>query len=170
MDAAGRDRASGKARSMKCTFEVGQVVQFSYPAANYLGVKKRWEQRRLLIEKVRDLSTQPLEAETLEADPLLDRGGVLVTGIDVDRGAERSFYTNAMREPATVSADPEHDLPPLRVTIVDETKPARVVELPDPRTSFCREFNRVDIGAKAIPMRHPVSRATCLASSNRRAE
>lgn len=70
----------------------GRVVSGLYPAANYYGVRLRYEPRRLLVESVRVLRNEPLEAETLELDPMLIRGRVLVTGIDLDKNAERTFY------------------------------------------------------------------------------
>lgn len=70
----------------------GRIVAGLYPAANYYGVRLRYEPRRLLVESVRVIRHEPIEAETLELDPMLKRGRVLITGLDLDKNAERSFY------------------------------------------------------------------------------
>lgn len=75
----------------------GVRLRFEYPAANYLGVPPRWESRQLFVERVRLLDAAPLDLLTIPRNPLLDRGRVLVTGKDIDKGAERSFYVESMR-------------------------------------------------------------------------
>lgn len=82
-----KNRKSNRPNSLK-----GRIVSGLYPAANYYGVRLRYEPRRLLVESVRVIRNEPLEAETLELDPMLRRGRVLVTGMDLDKHAERSFY------------------------------------------------------------------------------
>lgn len=74
---------------------VGKVVVGRYPAANYRGVLLRYETRRLLVEGVTVLAEKPLDPETLKLDPHLRRSNVRVTGRDLDKGAERSFYLGA---------------------------------------------------------------------------
>lgn len=81
---------------------VGKVVQGWYPAANYRGISKRYEWRRLLVERVRQLEDDPLCAETLSVDPLLERGQTLLIGTDLDKQAPRTFYLEAWREPRIV--------------------------------------------------------------------
>jgi len=152
---------------MNQQLHVGQVIQFLYPAANYVDVKKRWEQRRVLLEKVRDLSAEPLDPKTVEEDPLLDRGGTLVTGTDVDRGVERSFYIKPEHEPEVVEASKLQDPLPLKIAIVHDGT-VRIAEMPDPRVEFLKTFYRRDRPEKCTPQ--PVSLATFFASSRRRAE
>lgn len=71
---------------------VGKIVCGLYPAANYHGVRLRLEPRLLLVESVRLLREEPIESDTVEMDPLLKRGRVLLTGTDLNKLAERSFY------------------------------------------------------------------------------
>ena len=82
---------------MLATIERGTVIEFEYPAANYAGVRQRLEHRRLRIDQVRELAAQPLEAVTINMDPLLRRGATLLTGMDLDKRAERSFYLESMQ-------------------------------------------------------------------------
>ena len=84
---------------MENAIEVGQVIEFSYPRHNYLGVANRSrERRRLRIEQIRSLDQSPLAPITLSSDPLLCRGRRLVTGYDLRRRAERSFYVEQMAD------------------------------------------------------------------------
>lgn len=68
-----------------------------YPAANYLGIKPRWERRRMIVKEVRDILAHPLLTSTVEGEPLVNRGQFLVVALDLDKNATRSFYFNAMR-------------------------------------------------------------------------
>lgn len=85
---------------------VGKVVQGWYPAANYRGVPKRYEWRRLLVERVRQLHRDPLEPDTLTMDPLLERGQTLLIGTDLDKQAPRAFYLESLREPQVLDTEP----------------------------------------------------------------
>lgn len=83
---------------MFSNFDRGLSYRFDYPSANYVGARKRMERRRLLIETVRDTSLEPIEQEAIDRDPQLQRGRLLVTGIDLDKMARRSFYLESMRD------------------------------------------------------------------------
>lgn len=85
-------------------FVNGRRYGFEYPRHNFEGVLSRFEVRRILVTDVRDLVERPLEAETFDLQPLLKRGRYLVTGLDLDRNAERSFYVSSMRHPQELSA------------------------------------------------------------------
>jgi hypothetical protein len=74
------------------------VISFLYPCANYCGIRPRLERRRLLVQEVRDVSRSPLDPVTLTREPQLRRGRWLVTGLDLMRGAERSFYLESMTD------------------------------------------------------------------------
>lgn len=76
---------------------IGKVLAGRYPAANYVGVRLRYEPRRVLVQAVRRLNERPLERSTLKLDPFLRRFGVLVTGFDLDKRQERTFYLGAFR-------------------------------------------------------------------------
>jgi hypothetical protein len=49
------------------------------------------------VTAVRDLCRQPLTPLTIELNPLRRRGRTLLTGIDLELAAERSFYVESMR-------------------------------------------------------------------------
>lgn len=85
--------------------QVGQVLEFHYPRHNYHQVHSKLERRRLLVQRIRDLAAEPLEPLTTQLDPLKRRGRLLVTGQDLDRRAERSFYLDSM-QPAAPDAKP----------------------------------------------------------------
>ena len=76
---------------------IGKVVAGRYPAANYVGIRLRYEPRRVLVQSVRRLRDKPLERGTLKLDPYLRRFGVIVTGFDLDKRQERTFYLGAFR-------------------------------------------------------------------------
>lgn len=122
----------------------GMVLEFEYPTANYFGARLRWERRRLRVESVRDLAAAPLDPLTLTIDPQLRRGRWLVTGVDLDRGAERSFYLESMRDmrsdgPPAAFGEPGHAVAWIHCD--DEWRPG--MELPD-------EFEIVDVLAKDV--------------------
>jgi hypothetical protein len=78
-------------------FQVGSTCSFDYPRHNFHSVLSKLERRRLRITAVRDLVERPLERFTVDLQPLLNRSRWLVTGIDLDCNAERSFYAGAMK-------------------------------------------------------------------------
>lgn len=81
---------------MPASLSVGSVYEFLYPRANYAGVRKKLERRRVQVTEVRDLVEKPLERSTFEEDPMLLRGRWLITGQDLDKHEERSFYVASM--------------------------------------------------------------------------
>ncbi len=83
---------------MESKIEPGMLIEFEYPSCNYRDIRLRFERRRLRVERVRNLADEPLDPFTLEADARLARGSTLVTGLDLDKRRERSFYLESMRE------------------------------------------------------------------------
>ena len=77
----------------------GRAYRFDYPRHNFHGVLSKFEHRRVLVLEVRDLAAMPLDPVTCEMQPLLKRCRYLVTGQDLDRGQERSFYLDSIRAP-----------------------------------------------------------------------
>lgn len=118
--------------------DCGLRYRFRYPRHNYRGVRRDLDARRVLVEEVRRLDQQPLELVTLELDPLLERGRVLVTGIDLDKMARRSFYLESMADIEHDSGpdenqrhrvyvfDPSGEVPPLLAFASDEISQAMV--------------------------------------------
>jgi hypothetical protein len=78
-------------------FGEGNVVIFSYPEDNRVGVKTRLNPRRIVVRKERDLRESPLESRTIKLDPNRRRGQLLITGFDIDRQRVRRFYFDSMR-------------------------------------------------------------------------
>jgi len=74
----------------------GRSYRFLYPAINFKCLISGMEERRVLVERVRDTSSEPLDDETLNSNPFISRGRWLVTGIDLDKMEERSFYVESM--------------------------------------------------------------------------
>jgi hypothetical protein len=105
--------------NIKETLRAGSLIEFEYPAANYHAARTRWEQRRLRIDRVRDVVEEPLDPLTTTLDPHLRRGQHLVTGLDLDKGEERSFYLESMREIRTVDPYPVGYSSEYSVVLVD---------------------------------------------------
>jgi hypothetical protein len=81
-----------------CPMVPGRAYAFKFPRHNFHGVISRMEQRRILVERVRDLTKEPIDRVSFDLQPLLRRGRFLVTGLDLDINEERSFYTASMSE------------------------------------------------------------------------
>lgn len=91
-------------------FQKGAIVTFWYPAANYASARKRLERRRIRVDRIRDFAEEPLADETLERDPNLVRLGCLVYGYDLDRQADRAFYSGCMEDLTVCQADASHSV------------------------------------------------------------
>jgi hypothetical protein len=76
---------------------VGKLLVGLYPRHNFQGVPTYCERRQVLVEKVRVLRSEPLDAITPTLNPLLNRGQTLITGTDLDKHEERSFYLESFR-------------------------------------------------------------------------
>lgn len=82
----------------QCPVVPGRAYSFEYPRYNYSGLPDRTEVRRINVISVRDLKREPLDAETFELRPTLNRGRWLVRAEDLDKGEERSFYAERMSD------------------------------------------------------------------------
>ena len=74
----------------------GRSYRFLYPAINFECLLSGMEERRILVERVRDTELEPLVEETVNSNPFIKRGRWLVTGIDLDKMEERSCYVESM--------------------------------------------------------------------------
>jgi len=106
----------------------GSVIRFLYPASNYPNARPRLERRLLRVEAVRDLDQQPLDPLTLQLDPHLCRQGQLVTGYDLDRLGERSFYSGSMQQVQHCPDDEHHSVIWFEA---DDWRPGSRERLPD---------------------------------------
>lgn len=79
------------------SFRPGECYSFEYPRHNFHGVRSHFETRRIRVTSVRDVWASPLDRVTIELQPILRRGRLLITGEDLDKHAERSFYVDSIR-------------------------------------------------------------------------
>ena len=126
---------------MEVILAAGVLIQFLYPRHNYRGARRDLEHRRLLVQAVRSLDREPLDSTTIALDPYKDRGATLVTGWDLDRNAERSFYRESMKELQLLVPSAEI-FRPLALALLKEGKFERLKELPDPRASWVAEYSK----------------------------
>lgn len=98
---------------------VGACVRFQYPRHNFHGVAGKSESRRLRIMRIRDTSKDPIEKKWVEMNPTLLRGRYLVTGEDLDKSEERSFYLERMTE---LDVIPAHECDPSRFIVLDGSR------------------------------------------------
>lgn len=102
------------------TLEPGRVIEFDYPAVNRYGFDLEYVRRKVRVEKVQDLRQSPLRPADFLVDPFKRRGLFLITGEDVDLGAGRQYYVEAMRR--------RGPLPFLRLGLIDPEEPTDLVE------------------------------------------
>ena len=75
----------------------GRSYRFLYPSINFgCLIMSGLDERRILVEQVRDTEMEPLDEETRNSNPFIKRGRWLVSGIDLDKMEERSFYVESM--------------------------------------------------------------------------
>ncbi len=74
----------------------GRSYRFLYPSINFDCLTSGLDERRVVVVRVRDTELEPLVEETLNSNPFIKRGRWLVTGIDLDKMEERSFYVESM--------------------------------------------------------------------------
>jgi hypothetical protein len=108
-------------------FVRGNILRFDYPASNHQGVKPRMERRHLLINCCRNPAEHPISERALQEDPLLNRAGELVSGLDLDKAQHRSFWSGAMQNVERIE---EYTCPYEVVLCDDESSPEVVAKAP----------------------------------------
>ncbi len=78
------------------TIQEKDVLHFWYPRHNCEGMGDRKERRRIVVKRIRDCVTEPLERATIEQAPALRRGRFLSEAFDLDKLEERQFYFDSM--------------------------------------------------------------------------
>lgn len=73
-----------------------RVISFYYPRHNCQGMHAKKELRRVKVNRIRDLFSEPLDPMTLALAPAVRRSRFLVEGLDLDKLSERSFYVDSM--------------------------------------------------------------------------
>jgi hypothetical protein len=76
---------------------IGDLLSFEYPERNLIGVRPVWKRRLLLVERIIDTMTEPIDPRAVELAPLTRRGRYLLHGHDLHLERPRSFYYEAMR-------------------------------------------------------------------------
>jgi hypothetical protein len=102
-------------------FVVGRAYQFKYPAHNYIGIPLKLEGRRIRVLSIRDTRRDRLDCDTFEMNPTLKRGRWLITGRDLDRACDRSFYLESMESIGEIREQPEIPSCEFRVWFVGTT-------------------------------------------------
>lgn len=138
------------------SFSVGSVISFSYPRHNYAGCRRSYESRRLLIQAVRDTAEKPLDSITPTLNPNLNRGRVLVKGIDLDKQAERSFYVERMEDLKVVPKEGSYCVAVIAPPVVHHVRDVRdmdvSLEFAEAQISLL-EMNEPDEEFLALPIR-----------------
>lgn len=84
-------------RHLHIPVRLGGLLQFEYPERNRVNLRPVWRSRTIVVESITDTLRDPIDPRAVELEPLTRRGRWLLTGWDVDIGAERSFYVETMR-------------------------------------------------------------------------
>lgn len=111
-----------KKKELRNVVRVGCCIRFSYARHNYAGIDQQQETRRIRITAIRDTRQEPLDAETLTLRPTLLRGRWLITGEDLDKGVERTFYLERMGDIESIA-----DIEPLETAeycVVEQSRVA----------------------------------------------
>lgn len=98
----------------KVSLQPGCAYSFEYPRHNYRQLPTSTELRKIVVTSIRDTRGEPLDQVTETLNPLLKRGRWLVTGTDLDKEVERSFYVESMNQ--------------IRILSLDELRPLKGVE------------------------------------------
>ena len=110
----------------------GRAYSFRYPRHNYRQLPTTTELRRIEVVSIRDTRRNPLDPSTAPLNPLLKRGRWLVTGRDLDKDAERSFYVESMSNVQSLSANDLEPLAEVEYVVIEQShvafKAQRLVE------------------------------------------
>ena len=102
-------------------FKPGRAYSFLYPRHNYQQLPEKTELRRIEVVSIRDIHQDPLDPTTLPLNPLLKRGRWLVTGRDLDKDDERSFYVESMTNVRCLNDDELEPLQGVGYVVVEQT-------------------------------------------------
>jgi hypothetical protein len=134
-------------------FEIGDFLTGSYPRHNLEGYRTgKRIQRTFQLTMIRDLNIAPLEEQTLAATPLTCRSDILLTGIDLDSGEQRSFYLASFEGLRRVAPGEIRGNAPAVLVFKKRGGIAAKESLPDTdRQIFCDYFNRKPGEFVAVP-------------------
>ena len=113
----------------------GCAYAFEYPRHNYKQLPPSTELRKFIVGSVRDTLSEPLDPTTEPLNPLLQRGRWLVTGTDLDKDVERTFYFESMTNIRPLSGDERHPLQGVEYVVIEQAhvafKTQRLIEALD---------------------------------------
>ena len=145
---------------------LGKVVVGLYPRHPYRGVPSPMRRRRLKVERIRCVESEPLDPMTVLLNPLLRRGRLLLTGVDMDTGQQRSFYLESFQQWEAVPYREEAERSkPTAAVAIDDGKSLRVVPCTVAQTAFCEAKRAIDPESVV----YPISAAILDANESRRA-
>ena len=101
--------------------EPGRAYSFLYPRHNYQRLPTKTELRRIVVTSVRDTRRNPLDATTKPKNPHLHRGRWLVTGRDLDKDSDRSFYAESMSNIQPLTEDELAPLNDAEYVVIEQT-------------------------------------------------
>ena len=79
--------------------QLPEIIHTAYPFTTHVSQSRpNWEPRRFQVLRIRDLATDPLDAEEFLRRPMTRRSRYLVRVRDLDRGVCRSVYHRSMEE------------------------------------------------------------------------
>lgn len=99
----------------------GRAYSFHYPRYNYRLLPTTTELRRIVVNAIRDLIKDPLDGTTPSLNPLVQRGRWLISGIDLDKDVERSFYQESMTDIQALSQDDLQPLKDVEYVLIEQT-------------------------------------------------
>lgn len=104
----------------------------------------------MVVEKFQDTAAEPLDPLVLERIPESCQGRYAVSGYDLARGEQRTFFLEHMSDVREASADPR-EMPPLRGVIMrDCSMFLQFFEVADPRQHTCQAYNALKTGDVAV--------------------
>lgn len=104
----------------KVSLHPGCAYSFEYPRHNYHQLPVKMEPRKIVVTAIRDTCDEPLDQVTQTLNPLLKRGRWLVTGTDLDKDVERSFYVESMAAIRALSRDELRPLKGVEYIVVEQ--------------------------------------------------
>ncbi len=133
------------------TIVIGDCLEGQYPRHNLMGFRTgKYVKRTFIVRQIRNLNIAPLSKQTLKQTPAICRGDILLTGLDLDSGEERSFYVASFKSLRKV--EPRMEEKPLRVLILDDAH--QVIGSrefsDDKRKVYCEFFNANADDSKAV--------------------
>lgn len=102
-----------------CRLKPGRSYSFLYPRHNYKGADDQCELRRVRVISVRDTIREPVESKFIRLNPGIRRGRWLVIAQDLDKGSQRMFYDQSIKNVREICVDDLDTLPGHHYCVID---------------------------------------------------